>query len=634
MSLRVARPHAFELETGNLTYNDRVIIGQHPLSDSLDYLREFLQKIEQTYAKSLSYEKSDQEPRIAISQLLFILWRNDAALELHSKTINLNIRSELWTLICQAQTGYLDYEHYRVLSQLVIEQAPDVDIWSAVIDVIARTRPAKAVTTPPPSGSAFSSTIQQTPCSFNSGSFIDTSEQRTQVNVALKQELLPNHRLDIPDFIHNLFGWLPQLHELADKVFQRCQDGDAPLFTVGKGWAKWPPIAREHLVLDWLQNLTMRFTELATERGERLAARRQLYRGPLSYLEGSPIKRKMDVGIGARHRQSKGDEGEVGEESDAPISNWTEILIIGELKRNPTEDGRTPVWLDLATYAREVFRTQDRRFVLGFTLCGPIMRLWQFDRSGSSGSLSFDINKDGFMFTRVMLGYYLMNDEQLGLDPTIQQLDDKRYVNITREGQVERLILTKLIKKQAMIVGRATTCWVAYRDGDKSKEPLIVKDSWQYEKRPEEGEILQEATQKGVRNVARYYHHETVQIDGKDDDVFENVRRGFMKSGGRTLFTQKPFIELEMSSSQSLQKGVAGPAQAENKSQKRSISSAPTTLPATKRPCSSFGSRDSKTLTHNRIRRRVITRDAGRSIENATSLLAVINGLIGAIKGE
>ncbi len=47
------------------------------------------------------------------------------------------------------------------------------------------------------------------------------------------------------------------------------------------------------------------------------------------------------------------------------------------------------------------------------------MRLWQFNRSGSFESSSFNINEDGFKFTRVMLGYFLMNDEQLGLDPTI-----------------------------------------------------------------------------------------------------------------------------------------------------------------------------------------------------------------------
>lgn len=181
-----------------------------------------------------------------------------------------------------------------------------------------------------------------------------------------------------------------------------------------------------------------------------------------------------------------------------------------------------------------------------------------------------------------MLGYHPMNDEQLGLDSTIQQLDGKRYVNITRKDKVERLILTKLVKKQTMIVGRATTCWMAYRDGDESKEPLIVKDSWQYEERPEEGELIQEATKKGVRNVARYYHHETVQVDGKNDDISENVRRG-MKICGRTLFKQELFIEPKSPFLESLGKAVAGPAQSRSLSRKRSSSSAQMALPARKR---------------------------------------------------
>lgn len=86
------------------------------------------------------------------------------------------------------------------------------------------------------------------------------------------------------------------------------------------------------------------------------------------------------------------------------------------------------------------------------------MRLWQFDRLGSSGSCPFDINADEFKFTHVMLGYYLINDEQLGLDSTTQQLDGKRYVKIIRKDKVEQLIFIKLIKKQTTIVGLATTC--------------------------------------------------------------------------------------------------------------------------------------------------------------------------------
>ena len=87
----------------------------------------------------------------------------------------------------------------------------------------------------------------------------------------------------------------------------------------------------------------------------------------------------MDVGIVACDEQSKSEVDGVGDKSNTPISKWGEILVTGGLKTNAILDGQTPAWLDLGTYAREVFRTQDRRFVLGFTLCGSIMRLWQFD---------------------------------------------------------------------------------------------------------------------------------------------------------------------------------------------------------------------------------------------------------------
>jgi len=232
-----------------------------------------------------------------------------------------------------------------------------------------------------------------------------------------------------------------------------------------------------------------------------------------------------------------------------------------------------------------------------------------------------------------MLGYFLMNDKQLGVDPSIQQLDGKPYVEITRNGEIERLILTQLIKRQAVIAGRATTCWKAYRDGDESKESLIVKDSWQYEERPEEGELIKEATDKGVQNIARYYYHETVQVDGKNDDTIENVRRGLMKTCGRTTFRQKSFIGPELRSSESLGRAMVGRAPSGRLSRKRPSSSAQMAQSPNKRFCSSCRSRDPATPAHNRIRRRVVTLDAGKTIQKARSLKVVLNGMIGAING-
>ena len=519
------------------------------------------------------------------------------------------------------------------LLHAVITGEADQKIWTELYGVIVHTRPQllQQPTTPPQSQPSFTSSFQQTPWSFNTGSFADASEHRRQVDDALREELLPTLRIDVPDFIPAVFGHISRLDELAEMVFDRCQEEDIRLYTKGSGWTEWPMSAKEDLVLDWLHNLMKRF--VAWMNSVHPATSRQIYKGPSAYLDGSPIKRKMDVGIMGRH----GNKDDEVDEKTGPKSSWAQILVAGELKSNPIEDGQEPAWLDLATYAREVFRTQDRRFVLGFTLCGSRMRLWHFDRSGSSGSSSFDINQEGLKYVHVMLGYHLMDDEQLGLDPTIQQSDGQRFVEIIRDNQIERLILIKEIRKQAVVAGRATTCWRAYCNKDQSKEPLVVKDSWQYEERAEEGELIKEATDKGARNIARYYHHETVQVNGKNDDTIDNVRRGSMKTFVRTRFRQRPLNESDASASasDSPRKTIAGRTQSPSLSRKRSSSTAQMAPPASfKRSCSSFESWNSGSPIHNRVHRRVITRDFGKPIYEASSPSALITGLIGAIKGE
>ena len=511
----------------------------------------------------------------------------------------------------------------------------DVDIWTAVLDLLARTRPIPQPTTPPPSLPSFTSSFQQTPWSFNTGSFADTSEYRKQVDDPLREELLPSLRLDIPDFVDAVFGCVQQLEELAETVFILCQEEDTPLYKEGSGWSKWPSSAEEKAVLEWLQELMERLTVWVHKSGTRAIVSRQIYRGPDIYLDGTPIKRKMDVGFTAENGQSGADDTNTYESTDTQRRNWSEILVTGELKSNPDQDGQEKAWVDLATYAREVFRTQDRRFVLGFTLCGSVMRLWHFDRSGASGSSSFDINQDGLTFIRVMLGCYLMTDEQLGLDPTIQGPEGKRFVEITRDGQVERLVLTAKIKKQAAIVSRATTCWRAYRNTDKTKKPLIVKDSWQYEERPEEGLLIQEATNGGVENIARYYHHEIVRVHGEIDDTLGNVRGGLMKEYGRTSFRQKAVKKPGATAPKPQGQAAVGQMQPPPLLRKRSSSSVQLELQSpAKRSRSSFQSQEPEKPLHNRVHRRIVTRDAGKDIYEAKSLRGIINGFLGAIHGK
>ncbi|EGD95586.1 hypothetical protein TESG_03059 [Trichophyton tonsurans CBS 112818] len=139
------------------------------------------------------------------------------------------------------------------------------------------------------------------------------------------------------------------------------------------------------------------------------------------------------------------------------------------------------------------------------------MRLWRFDRVGGVASEQFDIHEEGLRFVSALLGYLLMTDGQLGFDPTIvTNADGSRYFKIERNGEEERFIIDEVIKRVRYVAGRATTCWKVHRDGDESRTPLVIKASWQYPERDEEGELLREATEKGVVNVARYFYHATV----------------------------------------------------------------------------------------------------------------------------
>lgn len=87
------------------------------------------------------------------------------------------------------------------------------------------------------------------------------------------------------------------------------------------------------------------------------------------------------------------------------------------------------------------------------------------------------------------------------------------------------LVVGRCMGRIPCIAGRATTCWKAYRKED-LQTLLVIKDSWQYMEREEESELLREVTDQGVVNMARYYHHENVQIGGVDDDIQSNVRKG------------------------------------------------------------------------------------------------------------
>ena len=114
---------------------------------------------------------------------------------------------------------------------------------------------------------------------------------------------------------------------------------------------------------EWLRKIIPHLTESIQNEEGYVAYPRRVYSTPNLFVVGSPIKRKLDTGI---------ERVDGSSQHDPPL--WDRIPVVGELKSQVEENNQRPVFQGLAQYAREVFRTQDRRFVLGFTLCGPVLR--------------------------------------------------------------------------------------------------------------------------------------------------------------------------------------------------------------------------------------------------------------------
>ncbi|GAB1311978.1 hypothetical protein MFIFM68171_02188 [Madurella fahalii] len=193
------------------------------------------------------------------------------------------------------------------------------------------------------------------------------------------------------------------------------------------------------------------------------------------------------------------------------------------------------------------------------------MRVWIFDRLGGIASEQFDVNEDGLRLVSTILGFLWMSEEELGFDPTIMRAGDQRFIEIERNGSTERLIIDKVMRRGRCVAGRATTCWRAHREED-PRTPLVIKNSWQYVERDEEGELLHEATSKA------------------------GLKRSSSQTGAR--------------------------------------------LPPSKRSCSESPTKTDNSAMPNRVHRRVILRDYGKPIYEASSRVTLLDALEGCIEGH
>ena len=123
-----------------------------------------------------------------------------------------------------ADSHDFDVERLIPLLNAVLNES-DEFIWNKVYDAITES-------TPPPHPAP---SVKPTPWLRNTSSFANPSEHRKCVDDVQKEELGPMY-VGVPGFYEALFGDVAGFEPEAKAVFQRCKEGDNPLYCKKSGW--------------------------------------------------------------------------------------------------------------------------------------------------------------------------------------------------------------------------------------------------------------------------------------------------------------------------------------------------------------------------------------------------------------
>lgn len=483
----------------------------------------------------------------------------------------------------------------------------------------------------------------QTPVKANSGTSVYQTETHMEVDPLIRAELRGLVFPNTPGFMDAFFHpYKSTASELLPK-FAGIRSADR--------WSTFPSPPRPLSVEAWYLNIANRALACT-------GANRQYRASPTQALNGHDSVRKPDLILL---------DSAVAAGAPSAEFDWSDVLVVGELKQAPDKGLDVDTIVQLAGYVRIIFATQHtRRFVHGFTLCSDSMRCWVFHRGGVFGSDAFNINKDPLLFLSAILGYAGMTDVELGFDPTLSLAHEG-----IRIGDMSEEIKLAAVPffHPAAIASRGTRCWEATLVADETVQ-YVLKDSWRSVHHGSEGEMLQKARDRNVIGIVEFIAYEDVMVDGKTDDLFANVMKGLQvgkavnlvipqssRSASRASATadEAPTVPASRRKSSlamrliaadgedpptpptsTHQKAPASPSPASTSTKRKLLPSAAdeTTSSARKRAKTSA---EHASILHftgsNRIHTRILT-VKGRPITTFTSAHELLLAFVGAIKGH
>ncbi|KAI1931889.1 hypothetical protein LOZ66_006985, partial [Ophidiomyces ophidiicola] len=107
-------------------------------------------------------------------------------------------------------SGQAQIDRLLPLLKAVHDKEPDEIIWDKVYEAVTESTPSPRPLPP----------FQQTPLTRNTGSVVNSSELRTDMDPVLREELGPLH-VDVPRLYDAFFGNIPELQANAQAVFER-----------------------------------------------------------------------------------------------------------------------------------------------------------------------------------------------------------------------------------------------------------------------------------------------------------------------------------------------------------------------------------------------------------------------------
>ena len=202
-------------------------------------------------------------------------------------------------------------------------------------------------------------------------------------------------------------------------------------------------------------------------------------------------------------------------------TGWRDVQVVGQFCGEDSLEYRDGL-LILCGHACRVFASQPTRlFLHGFYICGSLMELWVFDRSGIYSCGSIDMRDVSADILSLMLSYQLVADKDLGQSTIIKRDDFGNFITFedaTFTGLEKVYLEDSPIALSRELVGDGTVCYGG-RASNQGEWKYAVRFKWRRAQDRREEHLLKLAKQRKVWGVVSLEYH-------KEIDSMANLRHG------------------------------------------------------------------------------------------------------------